>query len=374
MSDARTTMRALIHRTAWLTVTLACSSSLHAQRVIKIDGKPCASCRIELKSLVRLGTPSGPGSLERASNAAILDKRGRFLVTGINVSSFLVFDSLGRYQRNVGRAGQGPGEYGDIAKVIPVHRDTIHVLDNGQGRWTVLDGDFGVRRVVQLPFAPSREAVVLPDGYLVSHSAIYSPVLAGLPLHLVDTAGRRVRSFGSESGMVRSDIGGFDVRLLTSAPGSGNVWSAFAIQYVIEEWNSTDKLVTHLERSVDWFTPQLKPTPHGPDRSKPPIKPTTIAAIHVDSGGLLWVVIAVPDSIPGRGVEKRPNGGWAVTDPEKFQDSILEVIDLRKGTLVGSVRVDYKIQGFAADGLIVASRHRDDGTPFVEIFRARVTR
>jgi hypothetical protein len=51
-----------------------------------------------------------------------------------------VFGPVGRYERTIGRYGQGPGEFNQIARVWARGGDSIAVYDNGQQRVSVFDG------------------------------------------------------------------------------------------------------------------------------------------------------------------------------------------------------------------------------------------
>jgi hypothetical protein len=85
--------------------------------------------------------------------------------------------------------------------------------------------------------------------HFVMNSTIPTPDRAGLPLHLISPEGQVIRSFGSISGAYRSDIPLHDRRQLTPA-GSRAVWSAWALQYVIERWSEGGSLERTLQRRV----------------------------------------------------------------------------------------------------------------------------
>lgn len=59
------------------------------------------------------------------------------------------FDDEGRFQRSVGQEGDGPGDFRQIQRVMPVEPDSVGVWDTENQRFTVLGPDGSVGRTVQ---------------------------------------------------------------------------------------------------------------------------------------------------------------------------------------------------------------------------------
>lgn len=59
------------------------------------------------------------------------------------------FDAEGRFQRSAGQEGDGPGDFRQIQRVMPVGPDSVGVWDTENQRFTVLGPDGGVGRTVQ---------------------------------------------------------------------------------------------------------------------------------------------------------------------------------------------------------------------------------
>lgn len=77
-----------------------------------------------------------------------------------------LFDRSGRWLRQIGRPGEGPGEYREIMAVELVAGDSIWIFDPPNSRITVLSPEFNVVRT--LPLGLSAEAaVVFPPGSVI---------------------------------------------------------------------------------------------------------------------------------------------------------------------------------------------------------------
>lgn len=75
---------------------------------------------------------------------------GMIAVTEPRFSRIKVFTPDGAHLKDVGRTGQGPGEYGLLGE-IGFNNDSLWVFDSEQRRLTVLDPEFRVSDVIHLP-------------------------------------------------------------------------------------------------------------------------------------------------------------------------------------------------------------------------------
>src|SRR5690606_206652 len=111
-----------------------------------------------------------------------------------------VFDERGRFITLVGGEGTGPGEFGGIATVHHGAGDTLHILDSSNSRGSVISPSYEFNRSYPLEIRPEKDgAIRLADGRFVLASPVRSAALEGQVLHLLDTTGRRVRSFGANA-------------------------------------------------------------------------------------------------------------------------------------------------------------------------------
>lgn len=84
--------------------------------------------------------------LFRVSDVAPLADGGIVVAEQTTIS---FFDADGRFQRSVGREGDGPGDFRQIQRVIPIGPDSVGVWDTGNQRFTVLGLDGGVGHTMQ---------------------------------------------------------------------------------------------------------------------------------------------------------------------------------------------------------------------------------
>jgi hypothetical protein len=77
----------------------------------------------------------------------------------------LVFDSAGTLVAALGGAGEGPGEFGSVASIVPLAADSLGVWDADRRRLSVFTGDGVFARDVDLTgLAPGRSPNVLVPG------------------------------------------------------------------------------------------------------------------------------------------------------------------------------------------------------------------
>jgi hypothetical protein len=76
--------------------------------------------------------------LGRVSWATRLDN-GNFAVADAYARAFLVFDSLGKHVRTVGRRGAGPGEFQDLAWIGQCERGKLYAFDGLQFEFEIFD-------------------------------------------------------------------------------------------------------------------------------------------------------------------------------------------------------------------------------------------
>jgi hypothetical protein len=85
------------------------------------------------------GGDSFPG-LHLVDDALFLDPDEIVVANGVS-QSLVVFDAAGRYRRQIGRPGDGPGEFARVRSVHWLSTDTIGVWDSAARRFTTFTGD-----------------------------------------------------------------------------------------------------------------------------------------------------------------------------------------------------------------------------------------
>jgi hypothetical protein len=298
------------------------------------------------------------------------NSRGEYVVAPVSSPGRIaMYDSTGRLLKTVGRAGAGPGEYQGIRGLLIDRHDSVHVLDVGNARHTVLSPAGTYVRSTPLPARPF-DSLILPDGRLVLQALHPTNEQLGLPLHLVDHQGRLVRSFGAQRPESRPDFPTGDVRRVGIAPG-GRIWSAYPYQYRIELWDTTGAFHRVLERKVDWFRPWTKESSSRVEVSRPE---STLRDVVEDGQGRLLVVVRVADQHwrPDPSANRTGEGRvlhWSERD--KYEDSMVELLDATSGRLIGSVRAPMLVSGVLPGGLVY-SRRQDDAGDYIDVWRVVV--
>lgn len=123
---------------------------------------------LDTTAAVRIGVVDGPEEYMIGRLAGVLRRPdGGILLADAIAHELREYDAGGRFIRRVGRAGEGPGEYGWLTQLMPYAGDSIIVMDNESSRANVLDGDLGfVRR-----FRPRLRETVARQG-MTSHRLI----------------------------------------------------------------------------------------------------------------------------------------------------------------------------------------------------------
>lgn len=340
---------------------------LHPWRqVIEIPRETgCRGCSIAVRQVAVLGEEDGPGMIESESTTGVADSRGRIFLYAAYSPPVKAYDAGGRYVATLGAEGQGPGEFRGVGAVRVSAGDTVHVFDGDNLRTSVFSPALRLARTTRLEIPPQTEAAALGGDRVVLGVPLRSPSRAGLPLHLLD-GGRVVRSFGSTSGAFRPDIPYFDERAIAPA-GPGRVWVVHKNRYQVELWSTDGRKLRELRRSVAWFPPHVAERPVSPDR--PP--PTTIQQVAVDGAGRLWIKILVPDRDWRRAVRAGGPHGYTVRDRAGYYDTLIEVIDPRRGRVLASRRFPELVQLLGHDRIGAVVTGADDIPRFV-VWRAQL--
>lgn len=304
----------------------AAAMSAPVSHVIAGDSAPC---QVEFrKTNVRLssdvaGTIPDPGSyIARRSD-------GKFITSTLSGGGAALWSATGEFEREIGRAGHGPGELIGTTIVYTDAMDRLYVRDNSM-RWSVFSPTFQFIRSMSAAASGGLRGYtqILDDGSVL----VSSPVGA-------EADSSYFRIFSSEGTLVRS----FGGRPRVRGPGEGRriaymsgdtFWAgpdeATDSGYVLQQWNIDGRLLRTIRRDTPWY-PRVQP-PTSPEHPPGP----SLRALHVDSAGYLTTVIRVDDErwrwIPDRTLRRE-------SEVELF-DLIVEVIDPASGRLVASRRFD----------------------------------
>lgn len=343
------------------------SLPLSAQQVVRTisSGPTCRKCRIEARWVAKLATDTEPGLLAAWPMSIARDSRGNFLVatSAPRDAGPLVFAPSGRFVARIGRAGSGPGEYRSARSIYRGRGDSLVVVDPHQPRLSILSPSGTFVRGFPIPVT-SAAALVLEAGDVVVNAPVNDADRVGLPLHTFAAAGAYLRSFG-EAGA--SEVPwGFPtwLRLMTEAQ-DGTVWVAEVFRrYRLTQWSRGGDLLHTVEVTPSWFPPYRRKENLRRDRPPQP----QLVGLWMDASQRLWVVgwVADRDYSSGFGPLVGVEGSLAseVTNTDRAFDTMVDVLDLRRGLLLARTRLD-KAFTLAAGGGLVA--HVDEGTNGYEV-------
>jgi hypothetical protein len=249
-----------------------------------------------------------------------------------NDAVILVFDSTGRFQREVGRRGSGPGEY-QFIRFLRVEGPRLHVYDGRLRRETVLSERFDVLRSAVFATNLSGDALPLDERRSVLNGLFNTSAQAGLYLHMLEDQSL-TRSFDDHNASpYRYDLGHIYRRALSHSR-AGGVWSAYRTEYRVDRWSRAGVREVSLSREVAWFRPHLTSGRASGSTGPQP----TIRAVREDEAGRLWVLIAVADARWERAVVSTPEG-QTFSDPNDYYDSIVEVLDPQRREVLATLRL-----------------------------------
>lgn len=338
------------------TTATASRNVLSAQDTLTVSEQAmCVRCRIELSLERRLGEIDGDGILEGEPSSVSRDPQGRWIVTQFTPAGRapLVFDAAGRFLQLLGKVGSGPGEFRSPLYTRVVG-DSIFVTDRGNSRLTVV-GPTGamVRERTNLMLGMAYPFEVLRGGRVVVGVDVPTRDAVGMPLHLFSQTGTYLKSFGAAAaGAVRPGTA-IQRRRRIARSADGGLWVTGVVDYTIAHYDSSGRLTTVLRRNPAWFA-RVDEAAQARGEPRP-----MIMGIEEDQEGRLWILGVTADarwkSVLSFDLPARMGGGRSAlplpSDPRKYHDAIIEVIDPRSRRLVVSQRFDEEI------GFLVGTSH-----------------
>jgi hypothetical protein len=309
----------------------------------------CRDCGVNLSRIVTLGDEADGQIGEPTSIAK--DSRGRYIVTTrARPGGLLVFDPDGRFNSTIGRTGAGPGEYSLPEFVLVDTHDSVHVIDVGAHRRTILTPAHSFVRSHLLRGSFEWDAALLDDGRMIANLYHRRDPGKPEPIHLVDPEGEIVESFGRNSGDTSvAYLPSVTFRKL-AVSGDSAIWSARINEYRVELWSLSGEVQRELIRAPAPFSPWVRA--HGLVPDQPP--QSQLLAIHATSGGFLLVLYQVADDRWRASLERAatPEGEFfRPTSVHDVYDTVVEVIDPARALVIASGRLDPLLLEFVNDSL-----------------------
>jgi hypothetical protein len=330
-----------------------------------IAGRNCTDCEIVLTRVGIMTDSADPGSLPDQAIYAERDSQGRLYTVSRSRTAVIVFDSLGVRLAELGGLGEGPGEFRAIRRLFVTPGDSLYVSDWVTARMTVYDPSLTFVRTQPSPYPPS---LVLPDGSFVVAEQILTRKEIGYPIHVVDRAGRLLRSFGTDTPQYRSDMKLIINRLVSTA-SSGRVWAVAQGRYTIDLWNPASGGLEHRSKiESSWFREIAKW--NYDERTRPG---SIIESLWEGQDGVIWIVFRVAEvnwQIPPRANEER------VISEEEYQktyDWIIEAVDPQRNVVLASRRFDGIFWVRPPSRVIVSARADSDTTARLVVLEPKLT-
>ncbi len=313
-----------------------------------------------------LGTDTLDGYLTNYPIWAAMDGEGRVYVTLQPPGDLvLAFDSLGKFLGRVGKKGQGPGEFAFPVLVLPRADNSLLIYDFNGSKLSTLTRDWKFVSMVRQTAAPLG---VLADGRRLVNNPAIDRDLVGYPLHLVDSTGKTVASFGADSGRFEQ-ADRWKLTRTVSVGLRGTIWSAYFDRYRIDEWSPDLDRLRVFRRAVSWM-PIVAALSDGGLGERPSAR---VVALREDELHRLWIFSRVPSEEWRAALGPPVAAGRRTTYPQldegRLFDTMIDVIDLRTNHLLVTQRVREHIR-FSLDTRHVASYREDEkGTPLLVLWR-----
>ena len=332
----------------------------------------CMDCRIVLEAMAVLGTENGEDFLH-SSNEVAAGTRHFYVVNRLASTEIQVFSRDGNFLRTVGRIGEGPGEYKKIYHLWVSPGDTLHVIDASNSRRTLLTPDFETVEVARLPGRGRYHGYFgLSTGEAVL--AAIAPDSAGdvRLLHRLDQSGSRSLSFGPPLGEADYSNTGPTVfaRKFTETE-NGELLVVPGNEFVIESYSPTGTLTRVYEFTGREFLDLI------PGGGVFPGYLPRIQDVWIDDEEYLWVMMRVGDVDWEEGVERvgvgfgrRPS--VTLSDHNLFWDTVIEVVDLKRGRTVARERFETSLVRFLGNNEVVGMTYLEGMTIRLPFFRARI--
>lgn len=331
---------------------------------------PCSDpCRIGLEQVITLGSDAmkSPAALSSAPRMS-RDSRGRFYIVSSERTGEvpLVLDSTGSFIDRIGRVGNGPGEFQNPAAILVTAGDTLHVLDGGTRRITVLDS--GHRAIDWIPlsrFVYADQLIRLPDGTYVLNGRESA-------LLRLDPTGELIDRLGERADPARRRARPYTTGRVLASSGNGGFWAARRYyRHEITLWDRQGREVRTLDPSASWYSPYDSLAMPSPER--PPF--WSIRGMWEDDRGRLWVLgsVADPQWSEGLGERVRAEGRefYSIRNYPAVFDLMIEVLDPETGERLSWRRVDEPRTTVVEPGLVASLRESPMGWWFADILRVR---
>ena len=319
-------------------------------QVATVRGHPeCPECRIVLADTVWLG--GLPAHLQgRLVESLVRDPETghTYAVFDGDHAALHVFRANGSHAATVSPGGP-EGSGGRISAIAMDLQGRLHVMDPIRGERLVLQVPSGT--VVQRQRLEGRFIwdLVFDSSRFVAAGPIATRNAAGFPLHVYNGQGEWKLSFGVEEPAFRGDLMPLLLRRLAST-GGPSFWAAPINEWRLERWTFDGHRVAELVGEREWFDPWVH---RSRVRSLDRAPETFTVGLAADTLGV-WMLfgIAAPEWKEALDTLRDPMGYRMIRPGGRYHDTVLELVDPVRGTLVASTRLEGSWSGFVGPGRI----------------------
>lgn len=325
---------------------LAIAAPCAAQPITDVVAGPpsCTEC-VRTETVATMGSPDSVAFGRRDLARIVRSSAGINWIhpaaLGYAVAGFDAQDAVERW---ITRRGDGPREFKWVDALALGRGDSLLVFGVGKVNHYTPDGQFV--RTARTEAQPM-DVAVLKDGAYVIAGRVARPEALGRPLHV----------FGPDDGYRRSlyppdwpEDRSFPPHVLAAAQ-DGGFWVGEQNRYRLDLLDVAGNHRERVERKAAWFEPYEKWSPPYED---PPLP--RLWSAQEDGKGRLWTMLYVADrhfvplAEPRRDTDlNAPRGPKNPTF-----DTVIEVIDLSTGTVVGQRRFDALLGGFLSGQHVVS--------------------
>jgi hypothetical protein len=313
-----------------------------------------------------LGDSAGEGALTGEPKFVVRLADERFVIAEYPVPTRLViFGPDGRFEKVVGRKGEGPGEFQYASAAFVSSNGTLRVADPGLHRETVFSNQFQVLETARVPPLFVHAIAVGPDGMVYHNGDLRTPDAVGLPIHIIEGE-RVIRSFGARIAVQRPDAPWLGQRAM--APVRAGVWIARRTHYWLEHWTRDGRLLAALDRNAEWFEPYLMRESVLPDKPPQP----WLMAMHFTNNNTLTVLINVADADFPKGLIQRGERAgrplFDFSDCSEINDTIIESIDVSAARVRWSAQRSECLLGFIDESTVYGYHVDEQAGPRISIY------
>jgi hypothetical protein len=294
-------------------------------------------------------------SINRVPVGMARDARGQIYVLHDVVPR--VFDSTGRFVRDIGRRGSGPGEVQAVSAVAPAGGDTVAFWDATLRRLSYFDGNGRFLKETRLFAGPALWFAFVPGERIVARGRL-APDHPRARAHVLSRSGKVLLSFADDRSTIEET--------LAITIGAGHVFVVDAFARVFQEYDFAGNLKDRFAIKSDWFDAADHAEPVRP--GGPPPRMVT-QRIDVDAAGRLWVFTLVPRPDWERGLRRAPSGRGYIEDVARARQTRIEVLDPTRHRVLATITVPHIQLIPLGNGYLGAYGESADADPELTVLR-----